>query len=1191
MAYDISRDAFNPRKHFSGVFMQQGKPLVDDDFNEAWRIINEIDRRTQVDVIGGYGSADDGFKLINWNAAGGIVDFDISDGSIYLGGYRWEMEKAKNKQLQSVFETFRLQRDWLQKQDLPIPTANELPNGTRFDLVYLQAWRQPVCAVEDRSLFEVALGGTDTTTRLRNMRRVNIFPNTDSAECAVSWKAFREDLKAKQLGTVNSAYECIPNTKLSVSFTTGDPAEDLCTPSITGGYLGAENQAIRVQLVDNGHFTWGFDNAAPLYRVTIGENRTMVTMLTTPRDQYHWPQSGQVVELLAWSAVLPNGEKVAEQSGFLSTVAASYNPDTKTFNLATPLPAGFGEAWKTKDIGELNGTDTFFFMRVWNRGSDRSSAPAIPFTVNTPVKLGNTGLQITIAPKDTTLPVDLIAEDHWIIGARPETPDQLVPWELKEGQGIPPHGPRRFFAPLAIIRWSINAANGAVIGELIHDCRRPFNPLTEQECCCTYTVGDGVRTKGDFNSIQQAVDALPEEGGKICVLAGIHTANVLIRNRKQIVIMGCGDQTIVRPAEQLGASPIFRIEHSQRIQLDNMTLVSIFGTAIDVVDNIANSNEFTEDLTISNNRILAFIHAINVHLQDRAGNNNIKIRFNQIGMYDKTDGNVAIFTMADDVLIERNRIVVIPAPDNPQNPGGGGNDTPPTDVNDPCAKLKKIYEKDNRFRLMVLAYVKFLRVFVPRATASSYNTPGGIQVGCSSEKVWILENEITGGKGNGILLGHFEPPPIVTEEFDHHYAPITNITIEGNIIQRMGIAGIGVLVTSQDRDVLSEIHTINIHICHNKITFCALEPTEDITKALAWGGIILAFCEEGAIIGNHVEDNGPSSLFPVCGIFILQGEKIDIASNHILNNGPAKGASDRSALPGNRGGIVIRSSFKPETPKYSITTNNNAASRLLFDASPSVKINDNVVVQPLGHSLFLVAFGPVTVTGNQFTSQGVFERNVYSLLAANVFILNLGVSKDLLNIIIANLSKFKNLTVNDPSALLAALVDPATPLGRLLLLYQLLPSGKVLFGSNQTLLDLRSPEFDFALSANLIASLDDIGFTGNQAECASLVARLPTGGVTFDLLGMNTCVAGVSLRCNDNRFTDGFSPTKLSLFTFGLVNTTTDNQCTHCLTVVGFPAFEVDIHNTVIITAECQDRARKLGATFGKASKAKTAKT
>src|SRR5207244_3630223 len=109
--------------------------------------------------------------------------------------------------------------------------------------------------------------------------------------------------------------------------------QDLCSPPVVGGYLGTENQAIRVQLIDQTHFTWGFDNAGPLYRVTLGpddQNRPrQVTLLTSPKDQAHWPTSGQVVEILPWSAVLANGEKVAEVSGFLARVAGAYNPDNQ----------------------------------------------------------------------------------------------------------------------------------------------------------------------------------------------------------------------------------------------------------------------------------------------------------------------------------------------------------------------------------------------------------------------------------------------------------------------------------------------------------------------------------------------------------------------------------------------------------------------------------------------------------------------------------------------------------------------------------------------------------------------------------------------------------------------------------------------------------------------------------------------
>src|SRR5262249_11546718 len=146
----------------------------------------------------------------------------------------------------------------------------------------------------------------------------------------------------------------VPDSKLTVSFIDTGPAADLCTPSIAGGYLGAENQAVRVQIttpdpanLNQPCFTWGFDNASPCYRVKIEKvnGETIVTLLTEPKDQYHWPMSQQVVEILPWSAVLPNNEKLAEQSGFLSKVHTSYDPDNRTFSLVDDFDINFWSQW------------------------------------------------------------------------------------------------------------------------------------------------------------------------------------------------------------------------------------------------------------------------------------------------------------------------------------------------------------------------------------------------------------------------------------------------------------------------------------------------------------------------------------------------------------------------------------------------------------------------------------------------------------------------------------------------------------------------------------------------------------------------------------------------------------------------------------------------------------------------------
>jgi len=177
-------------------------------------------------------------------------------------------------------------------------------------------------------------------------------------------------------GRVNREYERIKDVRLKVTFTKTGLPEDLCSPSAAGGYLGAENQAIRVQLVDKDHFTWGFDNASPLYKVTISADGKTVQLITDPKDQYHWPLAGQVAEILPWSAVLSNGEKVAEQMGHLTKVDSSFDPDSGEFTLVDAIPPGFGGDWKSRaDKNDLDDQDPaeYFYLRIWNRGDDLSS--------------------------------------------------------------------------------------------------------------------------------------------------------------------------------------------------------------------------------------------------------------------------------------------------------------------------------------------------------------------------------------------------------------------------------------------------------------------------------------------------------------------------------------------------------------------------------------------------------------------------------------------------------------------------------------------------------------------------------------------------------------------------------------------------------------------------------------------------
>jgi hypothetical protein len=87
-------------------------------------------------------------------------------------------------------------------------------------------------------------------------------------------------------------------------------------------------------------------------------------------------------------------------------------------------------------------------------------------------------------------------------------------------------------------------------------------------------VGDGKKSRGHFNAIQDAVKALPPEGGRICVLPGTHYANVELQGRLNIHISGCGLQTVIFPVNGRADEPIFHIDSCIGIQLCNLTLVA-----------------------------------------------------------------------------------------------------------------------------------------------------------------------------------------------------------------------------------------------------------------------------------------------------------------------------------------------------------------------------------------------------------------------------------------------------------------------------------------------------------------------------------------------------------------------------------------------------------------------------------------
>lgn len=1135
---DISRSSTDFRKHYKEVRAQQGRVFVDDDHNENERLHGEDERRSRVDIIGAAGSPDSGFLVSNPRATANRVDFDINAGTFYLGGLHLEMDQLEFLQVQS---------DWLQLSVPSLPVAPR--SGNNFYLIYLEAWLQPVSAVEDAELFEVALGGPDTGTRMRLMRRVHIEPVAAPSDCHKAWESLTAQWKASGLGTLSEENEIVPDTKLKVEFDPGTIPVDLCTPTAGGGYLGAENQAIRVQLVDAASFTWGFDNAAPLYRVQVGTGGTVIKMMNEPKDQAHWPLAGQTVELLPWSAVLPNNEKLAERSGFLVQVDSSYDPDKKEFTLKAPVPTGFGAEWKNRpDAAQLGlGTNEFFYMRVWNRGSDPTPLASIPFVTGIPVPLGQTGLKITITGNDRQ------PDDHWIIAARPESPNRVVPWLLEDGRA--PHGYRRFYAPLGVIEWTAAFVGTKLeVTKNVHDCRETFRPLTRLRGCCTYTVGDGVHSHGDFTSIQTAVDRLPLSGGEICVLPGLYQENVLIKGRHNIKIKGCGRRSRVKskPGAVGGTSlPVFQIDASQHICLESLQIeahptgVGVLLTGPDLSaakGGILHQPDLLRNITLERLHVFAYTRsAIEMHIGFF-----VTIRNCRLAMFDVATTTVAVYIVGDDVLIEENVIQVISA-----------------------GQLKVLSADDSPSDEVDWTFTATLGT-------------GGLHLAGGCDRVRVINNLIFNGIGNGITLGSVDivQNQIFARDFTSWRVPLTDpchprpflipiglgdltavatqrvagaalseILIERNRIFRMGDNGIGVDAFFDLTQSCEMISVSGLIIIGNEIRHCLNRAPDPILPKMVdfqgYGGISLAAVYDLVVRDNVIEDNGPDQLEPICGVFVLRGNGIDIERNRIFDNGARNDKPLTQAKPGRRGGINIAYAI---APRKNITTQSNPLARFIVQSPvslglPAVKIHDNIVSVPLGPALVVTAAGPVAVTDNHFTSLGIVARpDSVSLLPATVDIQSLGVSDELRY----QLLSYVGIQRNQVAAPIGAerfegsdaAVQPGlggVPLGRYL------ANGNVLFCDNQCELNLLEVPKGSAATSIRITSLDDIGFHQNQCDC----------DLADDFVHMQAYLNAITVRATGNRFKESLGRAALSASTLGFLNTTTDNQSTHCLLVVG----------------------------------------
>ena len=582
MGGDTSRQTFDPRNDYSAVFLQQGRALLDADWNEMVRLFERRIRTACVDTIGR--------AVVPRETPGGFEIRFAQDGSLeygrgrfYCDGYlcespgRAEFDGTPQPDAEPpVFDRARLgdngpegvldelissvNGDFVPLTAQPYwPAAVGLPeddgagNAPGPQMVYLVCWQREVTPVMAPSLLDPALNGIDTATRLQTVWQIRLLGVPQGTTCETSDGQIEPWANLIQPS----------NIRLTTGTVDIEDPEDPCIVPPSDGYVGRENQHYRVQLHDvtvDGvpRFKFSRENASVMAAVeAIGSPANIVTVDSIGRDDKLLFHEGDWVELtddhrefnhrsgrmLRISRVL----ELTRQIEFDREIDSADVGDTGE-NGADLIPTGFGGdtlaarhsrliRWDQSGVIDLANGDVLIDLQ------DTRTEGLIPVPDDGSAVHLEAGITVTFSTDGPGAPH---AMDWWSFHARTagNQIDRLIT--------APPQGIQRHHARLAVVDPSTT---------FVDDCRVFWPPEFEggigeeaESCGCTICVTPEGHNSGAL-TIQAAINQVGQPGGTVCLGAGQYqlSSPVRIANRNGIRLRGQGIGTLLTYRGQGGA--------------------------------------------------------------------------------------------------------------------------------------------------------------------------------------------------------------------------------------------------------------------------------------------------------------------------------------------------------------------------------------------------------------------------------------------------------------------------------------------------------------------------------------------------------------------------------------------------------------------------------------------------------------
>ena len=514
MKADLTRNTFDPLKHYARVLMQQGRVQLDADWNEQAAILLSFLRNLAADWIGPHGGPKDNLGFLITGITDAPLDFRIGPGHYYVQGVPCYCEmspfsvvKLSNLPANQVQispadrsrvpvglnqfvalqpsgggdpliarvsrvegnNTLTLSNDlgaasgslllllltsYMTQPDYPVPVSQRLAAGRTYQ-VYLDVWERVMTYIEDDSMREVALGGPDTAARTKIVWQVKVTTTCGEGTVACCTpQALTQRFQPANRGMLKA----IAKQKGSNT--------DPCVISPDASYRGPENQLYRVEIhtgtqdvVGNPAtptFKWSRENGSvtfPIISLASGGGSVTVTLENLGRDDRFGLNQGDWVEVVDDDYVLQNrAEPLLQVTGIDNT--------TMTVTLA---------GGTVTDVGQFPAKHPL--LRRWDQqpGGDEAEGGLRLGKDNATVIVEGSGeenwlaiengieIQFQLPPSTGNF---YRTGDYWLIPARTATGD--IEWPVQtttDANGnvtvtplsVPPNGVMHWYAPLAVI--------------------------------------------------------------------------------------------------------------------------------------------------------------------------------------------------------------------------------------------------------------------------------------------------------------------------------------------------------------------------------------------------------------------------------------------------------------------------------------------------------------------------------------------------------------------------------------------------------------------------------------------------------------------------------------------------------------------------------------------------------------------